>query len=131
MPSRTAGLLVAISLIALPLAAADHPYRILEQAIEARASAVVLPSGERGILVVTRCTGCAPESFATGTGTRYLAASGPVALANLRAAARAAPEAGLTVFYDAQSRKVTRVVAGGDLARHLAPDRSHRPGAPR
>lgn len=131
MPARTLPWLLALCATGLPVAATEPPYRILEQAVEAPASAVILPSGERGILVVRRCGGCAPESFATTPATRYVTAAGPIALADLRAAARAAPDAGLTVLYDARSHQVTRVIAGSRLAAHLAPGRPRRPGEPR
>lgn len=131
MLSRCTPLLVAGTLAALPLAAADQVYRVVEQAIEAQAGTVVLPSGERGILVVTRCTGCAPESFATNPQTRYVTTTGPTTLADLRAGMRNAPRADVTVFYDAQSRAVTRVVANLVVARPGGPQHANRPGAPR
>ncbi|MGD9597607.1 MAG: hypothetical protein AB7G76_06215 [Steroidobacteraceae bacterium] len=109
-------LLTALILAALPVAAADQTYRVIEQAIEARADAVVLPSGAVGILVVTRCEGCAPASFATNAETRYLSTSGPTTLVDLRAGLRRAPRSPVTVFYDAQSRAITRVVANVGIA---------------
>lgn len=111
MPSRRALFFAGLALVALPLAAADRALVILEQAIEARASAIVLPTTAGGTLLVTRCTGCAPQSFVTTARTRYLATAAPITLAALRGAIGGAPHTGLTVFYDAHSREVTRVVA--------------------
>lgn len=123
--------LVGLALVALPLSAADKAPWILEQAIEVRASAIVLPSSAGGTLVVTRCTGCAPQSFVTTSRTRYQVASEPITLVALRAAFTAAPGAGLTVFYDSRSREVTRVIASAALASRVAPPPGDRPGAQR
>lgn len=130
MRSHHALLLAGLAVVALPLRAAEPPPVILEQAIEARASAVLLPSSANGMLVVTGCTGCAPQSLVTTARTRYLADSVPVTLAALRAALASAPGAGLVVFYDAKSREVTRVMASGPLVSPAtAPPRARHRGA--
>lgn len=123
--------LLALTLAALPLAAADKPAWNLEQAIEARASAVVLPSSLGGTLVVTPCAACPPKSFVTTARTRYLTGSEPVTLAALRAAFAVAPRAALTVFYDAHSREITRVVTSAATASPVAPVHGDRHGAQR
>ena len=115
---------------ALPLQAADAPRWILEQAVEARASAVVLPSSATGMLVVSRCTSCAPQSFVTSSRTQYFVAQEPVALAALRSGFAVAPGTPVTVFYDTRSHEVTRVIASGTLSAALRP-RGEQRGAHR
>lgn len=130
MSSRHALFLAGLAMAALPLRAADPPRWILEQAVEAQASSVVLPSGAAGMLVVTRCAGCAPQSFVTSSRTRYFVAKDPVALAALRAGFVAAPGTAVTVLYDARSHEVTRVIASGTLTAALRP-RGEQRGAHR
>ncbi|MGE3667036.1 MAG: hypothetical protein AB7G51_10505 [Steroidobacteraceae bacterium] len=114
MRSRHALSVAALALACLPLHAQEKPGWILEQAIEAQASDIVLPAGAAGTLVVTPCTGCAPRSFVTSPRTRYVVAKESVTLSAMRGGLRAAPGAYVTVFYDARTHEITRVIASGD-----------------
>lgn len=113
MMTRNLSLIVALALVALPAAAAEPARWILEQAVEAAAGSVLLPSSEPGMIVVTGCEGCTPQSFLTTGKTRYLADGVPLALRDLRAGLAAASHAMVTVLYDARTREVTRVIANG------------------
>ncbi len=130
MSSRQALLFCATLLLALAGAAQEPPRWILEQAIEASASAVLLPSGASGMLVVTPCSGCPPKSLVTSPRTRFFIADAPVALAALRTGFAARPATSVTVLYDSRTHEVTRVVASAALAAALAP-RADRQGAGR
>jgi hypothetical protein len=107
-------MLVAICLA--PCAAAKPPGAIgrivnVEAAAEVTASQIVLPTTADGILVVTRCPKCAPQSLVANSGTRWLIGKDVVDLAALRAHLTANPRASLAVFYSADRRELKRVHA--------------------
>lgn len=108
-----ARILLLLLVTALPGLAAEPAHRVLEQAVEATAAGVLLPASEPGMIVVTGCEGCAPQSFATSARTRYLADGVAVTLRDLRAGLATASHATVTVLYDARTREVTRVIASG------------------
>jgi hypothetical protein len=122
--------LVAALLVAPPLLAQEKPRWVLEQAVEAHASSILLPAGASGMLVVKRCATCAPQSFVTSPRTRYFVEDTAIALADLRKGLAAVPAAFVTVLYDSRTHEVTRVVAGGTLAA-AADSRVKRPGRSR
>lgn len=113
MIPRSLAFLFALALTALPTAAVEPARWVLEQAVEAAAGSVLLPSGETGMIVVTACEGCAPQSFTTTARTRYLAGRAVVTLRDLRAGLATANHATATVLYDARTREVTRVIVNG------------------
>ncbi|HNR22071.1 MAG TPA: hypothetical protein PKL49_03490 [Steroidobacteraceae bacterium] len=113
MMTRNFSLIIAVALVALPVTAAEPARWVLEQAVEAEAGSVLLPSGETGMIVVTSCEGCTPQSFVTTGKTRYLADGAPLALRDLRAGLASARHATVTVLYDSRTREVTRVIANG------------------
>ena len=84
MNPRSPYWLVALALVALPGVAAEPARWVLEQAVEATAATVLLPASEPGMIVVTGCEGCAPQSFMTTGNTRYLANRQAVTLHDLR-----------------------------------------------
>jgi hypothetical protein len=107
--------------LALMLAAALHGSAALgeavnlENAYEASAGDVRLPSNPRGQLVIRECSGCKPVLLRVNPETRYLLAPSrePVTAEALRAALDAADDERLmTVFYSLQTGFVTRVVLG-------------------
>lgn len=110
---RSLSLLALFALVALPAAAAEPARWVLEQAVEASAGKVLLPSGEAGMIVVTGCEGCAPRSFVTTGNTRYLANRVPITLRDLRVGLATAHHATVTVLYDARTREATRVIVHG------------------
>jgi len=105
--------LLLLAFTALPGMAAGQGLQVLEQAVEATAAGVLLPASEPGMVVVTGCEGCAPQSFVTSARTRYLADGVAVTLRDLRAGLATASHASVTVLYDARTREVTRVIASG------------------
>lgn len=113
MIPRSLYLPVALALTALPTVAAEPARWVLEQAVEATAGSVLLPSSEPGMIVVTGCEGCAPQSFITTRSTRYLADRVAVTLRDLRAGLATASHATVTVLYDERTREVTRVIVNG------------------
>ncbi len=89
----------------------------IENAYEATAQQVSLPSVATGPLVVTGCTGCKPVVLRVTEATQYLVGGGKgeaVSLAQMRDTLRApgASQRLLTVFYRLADNVVTRVVLG-------------------
>ncbi len=112
--------LAVVAAAAIASAAAFAEVRNIEDAYEAAAGEVRLPSNPRGQLVIRKCSGCKPVVLRVDANTRYLLAPSrePVGIEALRAAIEAADDDDrlLTVFYDLQTGFVTRVVlspAGG------------------
>jgi hypothetical protein len=84
--------------------------RAIEQAIEARAEQVLLPSGPLSSLTVTPCMGCPPRSFLATAGTLYIVNGEQSTLEALRRVLVANPLTAVAVFYDTDRRELTRVV---------------------
>ncbi len=83
----------------------------VEAAAEVTAAQVTLPATPDGILVVTRCGTCAPESFVVNATTRWMIGKDVVDLAALRAHVATNPRMALAVFYTADRRELKRVHA--------------------
>jgi len=111
---------VIAALALLPVGSALAQLRVVEQAVEATAARIVLPSGVGSTLVVTRCVGCKPESFPATSRTRYLVGKDTTSLAELRRFFLDQPDAFVTVMFDSETRDLTRVIMSGSLAQ-LAP----------
>jgi hypothetical protein len=86
------------------------PFRVVEQAIETSADAVVPPSSTPGTLVVTPCASCPPRSFVTTATTRYASGVQVLDLRAFRDLLSRAPGRGLTLFFDPRSGELTRVI---------------------
>ncbi|GMW07198.1 MAG: hypothetical protein QY320_11095 [Gammaproteobacteria bacterium] len=112
MKNRIRLALVAAATVASAAAFADATN--LEDAYEAAAGDVRLPSNPRGQLVIRECSSCKPIVLRVDAGTRYLLAPSrePVAVEQLRTAIEAADDDDrlLTVFYSLKTGFVTRVV---------------------
>jgi hypothetical protein len=81
----------------------------VELAIEAFLAQAALPSSADGLLVITRCKGCAPVALtATGT-TRWFIGKESTSFAALRAHAARNPDADITAFYSKNTRELTRL----------------------
>jgi hypothetical protein len=91
--------------------AAKVPLKAIEQAIEASAGGLALPADAVGNLVVTACDKCTPVSLLVTTRSQYFLKRTPVQLAELRRAIAGRPEVGVVVFYDANTRELTRLTA--------------------
>jgi hypothetical protein len=81
------------------------------QAIEARASTVVLPSEPPSSLVVPPCEGCKPMLVHTSRNSRYFVNRQEVGLEELRKRLTGKPDAFVTVFYDDRTGQLHRLVA--------------------
>lgn len=106
------GIFLATAALAFSAGGAIAGMKNIENAYEATAQQVSLPSVATGQLVVTGCSGCKPVTLRVTEATQFLAAGTAVSLAQMRDALRA-PGAGqrlLTVFYRLDNNVVTRVV---------------------
>jgi hypothetical protein len=102
-----------IMVLALAHAQAEEKPRIVSTriALETQASAVTLPAGPASTLVLSACSGCAPQSFLATQSTIYLLGDQPVSLAEMKAALAGRPQTLMTVTYSAKTRELTRVTA--------------------
>jgi hypothetical protein len=87
------------------------PMRALEQALETRSGAVILPSGGIGNVVVTPCAGCKPVSMVAGSETRWLLGERSVGFAEVQRVLATGPRVPVLVFYRAPGGALTRLVA--------------------
>ena len=94
--------------------AAQSTLKNVENAYETDAGHVLLPSSASGQVVIRQCAGCKPVVLRVNQATSYFvgAPSAPVSLDVLRKAAGAdgADKRLLTVFYNLDSKFVTRIV---------------------
>lgn len=110
--------LVWIALAALaPLArpatadAASAPIRALEQAVETRSGALLLPDDGIGTVTVTPCSGCRPLGLLAGSSTTWMLGDRPVDFGRLRRVLRSGARVPVIVYYDGRNRALTRLVA--------------------
>lgn len=90
-------------------ATAPHPHAI-EQAIEVVMSAVRLPDGPAGFLLVTACDGCAPVSFGVDARSIFVLDHKELPLATLRLRLRPGATYAATVIYASADKRVTRLL---------------------
>lgn len=96
---------------AAPRTPAPPPMHALEQALETRSGAVILPAGGIGNVVVTPCAGCRPVSMLAGGDTLWLLGERRVGFAELQRALASGPRVPVLVFYQGPGGAVTRLVA--------------------
>jgi hypothetical protein len=106
----------AMGCLLAPLAIAKPPAAIgrivnTEVAAEVTPAQIVLPSSANGILVVTRCAKCAPESLVAGASTKWLIGKESVDLVAMRTHLAANPKTPVAVFYTSDRRELKRVHA--------------------
>ncbi len=111
---RTGFALIGTAVV-LATTPAHAALKTIEQAYELAASAVVLPAGATGSLLVRPCSGCQQEILQVTAATRCFIRPGSaaVSLADARkAAAKAADrrQASIFVYYDPKTRNVRRLV---------------------
>jgi hypothetical protein len=92
-------------------AAAPAPMHALEQALETRSGAVILPSGGIGNVVVTPCANCRPIAMLAGSETRWLLGARRVEFAELQRTLSASARVPVLVFYQGPGGALTRLVA--------------------
>ncbi len=85
--------------------------KVIEQAIETRADAAVLPSGPLSALVITPCTGCPPLSLASSARSRYFLGREQVSLDTLKQRLVNRPTTMLLITYRKDTRELTRIIA--------------------
>lgn len=90
---------------------APTPIHALEQAIETRSGALLLPGGGIGTLTVTPCSGCRPMALMAGAATGWLLGERRVGFDELNRALAAGPRVPVMVFYRGSDLSVLRVVA--------------------
>lgn len=95
----------------VPRASAPAPMHALEQAIETRSGAVILPTGGIGNVVVTPCAGCRPVAMLAGSDTRWLLGERRVGFAEVQRALAAGPRVPVLLFYQGPGGALTRLVA--------------------
>ncbi|MCU0757901.1 MAG: hypothetical protein MUF07_01705 [Steroidobacteraceae bacterium] len=91
--------------------AAEPPIRALEQAIETRSGALLLPGGGLGTVTVTPCSGCRPLGLLAGGTTAWMIGERAVGYDDLRRVLQSNPRVPVLLFYDGRSRSLTRLVA--------------------
>ena len=84
-------------------------FETVTMAVEAVAGLVTLPNGPGGTLVMATCHDCPLQSFTTTAATEYFVDGKPVMLAEVRAAAAAAPRNCMTVSYIVKTGVVTQI----------------------
>ena len=90
---------------------AAAPIQALEQAIETRSGALLLPGGGVGTLTVTPCTGCRPLNLLAGSTTTWMLGERPVAFEEVRRALAVGPRVPVLVFYRGSDRALLRLAA--------------------
>lgn len=95
---------------------APTPIHALEQAIETRSGALLLPGGGIGTLAVTPCTGCRPLALIAGTTTGWMLGERSVGFDELSRVLAAGPRVPVMVFYRGTDLSLLRVVARAPAA---------------
>lgn len=118
-PSTLAGLLLSLLPAAAALAQAGAPaarapapapIHALEQALETRSGALLLPGGGIGTLTVTPCTGCRPLALLAGSATGWMIGERSVGFAELSRVLAAGPRVPVLVFYRGSDLALLRLV---------------------
>jgi len=87
-------------------------FETVKMAVEALAGSVTLPNGPTtGTLVMATCHECPLQSFTTNAATEYFVDGKSATLAEVRAAATAAPGNIMTVSYIVKTGVVTQISA--------------------
>lgn len=94
-----------------PRAPAPTPIHALEQAIETRSGALLLPGGGIGTLTVTPCSGCRPLALLAGSTTGWMLGERSVGFAELSRVLATGPRVPVLVFYRGSDLALLRVVA--------------------
>ncbi len=85
-----------------------------EETLESSGSQLSMPAATDGVLVVTRCTSCAPLSLHASTSTRYFFGRKPVTLKEMTDYLRTHGKAFVGVNYDTKTLALNRVRASVD-----------------
>jgi len=110
-----AALVAAGALAAAPAAFSTRVLELIEDAHEALLADVVLPASTAGFVTLPPCSTCPPTSLAVGADTVYLVENEAVPFADFIAAAATltasgrARSAAVYVFYDLETKRVTRL----------------------
>lgn len=106
--------IVSLAAAALALCSATAPASLknLENAYETDTAHLTLPGGAGDRLTLRECADCPSVALRTGRDTRFYIGAGTAAvnLQALRAAVAGDGARMVTVFYDLQSKVVTRIV---------------------
>jgi hypothetical protein len=86
-------------------------FETVTMAVEVFAGSVTLPNGPNGTFVMAACHDCPLQSFTTDAATGYFVDGRPATLAEVRAAATAAPRNILTASYRVKTGVVTQISA--------------------
>jgi len=111
-----AAIVAAISLVAASAASATRVLELVEGAYESLLADVVLPATAAGFVTLPPCSTCPPTSLGVGAETVYLIENAAVPFADFVDAAAAvtasgrARRAAVYVFYDLETKRVTRLV---------------------
>lgn len=108
MNIRTLALILSLSVFSI----AATQITILEEGIESSTSDLRLPGNSNGYILVRRCSGCAELTLSLSAGTRYLVNGEAVEYKDFRRMSRT-PGNGLNIFYDPESKSVTRMMLQG------------------
>lgn len=87
--------------------------KVIEQAIEAPASAIALPSGGVGLITLTPCAGCKPVSVMAGGRSRYVFNGNEVTADVMRRALAANPQSAAVLLYRKNGNELTRLMVFG------------------
>ncbi len=108
MNIRTLALILSLSAFCI----AATQIVIVEQGIESSTSDLRLPENSNGYILVRSCSECVELTLSLSAGTRYLVNGEPVEYKDFRRLSRT-PGNGLDIFYDPESKSVTRMMLQG------------------
>ncbi len=108
---RAAGKLAVWALLIGSAPHVEAELKVIEQAIETRADAALLPAGPLSALVVTPCTGCPPLSLISSAQSRYFLGREPVSLDAFKQRLANRPTTMLLITYRKDTRELTRIIA--------------------
>ena len=108
--------LTLVTLLGLAsLANAQSSFQLVEGGFELTLADVTLPNSTAGTMIVQECASCDRQSLLVNASTVYRLPTGDVSLADFRAAVNElmltvdGRETYVSVFYNLQTRRVTRV----------------------
>lgn len=109
-----------VTVLIASAATAAPRVKVREQAIETSTLATTLPGTQDGSMIVKPCATCAPLVLRLTPQSTYRVGRDQVTFGELAAALKGAGTRALYIFYDAESRTITRLVTSGTSSRSAA-----------
>ncbi len=112
MRNHLLALLVGVALLGANIET-QAGLKILEHAVETSTLVVSLPDSSTGSMAVKSCPSCKPMLLRLTPSSKFLVGRTPVPYAEFVALTRGASDRGLGIFYDRESRTITRLIIAG------------------